>query len=182
MKVFTMILLIACVTVAPVWGGGFGVFGSYWDPKDADGDFGFGARLQLFSVSSLGVEVRGSYFEFTESADGDRTTLEVIPLEVALLYTFGKEQPVRAYAGGGAGYYLLDLEWSGPLGTMEPDIDDEVGWFVLGGLSFDLAANVNFFLEAKYTWLDIDEVGGFATTQDDTLDGLGGNVGLKLVW
>lgn len=182
MKTFMMVVLMTCIATAPAMAGGLGVFGSYWDPSDADGDFGLGARLHLFSVAGVGLELRGSYFEFSESEGGVSQTLEVIPLEAALIYAFGSDQPIQAYAGGGGGYYMLDLEWSGPLGTMDPDVDDEIGWFVLGGLSFDIAANLNLFLEAKYTWLEIDEIGGFATTQDDSLDGFGANAGLMLVW
>ncbi len=182
MKALMLALLITTLTAAQAGAGGLGIFASYWDPKDADDEIGFGAKLRFRAAPEFALELRGSYFEFEERDATTRKTLEVIPIEGALLYNLGQGQPTQFYVGGGIGYYLLDLEWEGPTGTVRPSIDDEIGWFVVGGLEVGMSPNISLFIEAKYTWLDIDEIGGMETAQDDTLDGFGANAGLILLW
>ncbi len=180
-KWLTLAVAIGFVTQAAL-GAGLGVFGSYWDPKDADSEIGFGARLSIPLGPDVSLDLRGRYFEFEESSNGGKATLEVIPIEAALIFQLAYQGPVYPYVGGGGGYYLFDLEWEGPEGRVNPNVDDEFGWFVLGGLQLPLADNISLFGEAKYMWLKIERIAGFETTGDNRLDGFGANVGLLLEW
>lgn len=162
--------------------GSLGLFGAYWDPSDADSEIGFGAKLNVLLSPTVALEIRGSYFEFEESTGGTSATLEVIPIEAALLYMFAGDDVIRPYVGGGVGYYLLDLEWSSPAGSMNPDVDDEVGFFAVGGAAFKISDRFSLFAEAKYIWLEMDTIEGMAATGDDDLSGFGANVGLLLRW
>lgn len=170
------------VTAQVAWADGVGVFGSYWDTKDAGSEIGYGAKLKFGLGPDVFFSIRGSYFEFEERSAEGKSTLEVIPIEAALVFHLDYMGPVYPYVGGGAGYYLMDLEWEGPGGAVSPSVDDEFGWFVLAGIEMDLSPRIAVFGEAKYTWLKIDRIDGLDTTGDNKLDGFGANAGLIFKW
>ncbi len=182
MKKFILIAsTIACM--APmVWADSLGVYGAYWDPKDADSDIGFGAVVRLPISREMALQLRGSYFEFEERDGDERSTLEVIPLEVGLIYYLAPPQDLRVYIGGGAGYYLMDLEWRTAEERLTPDVDNEFGWYLIGGFDMRITQNVNLFAEAKYTFLEIKRIDGISITGDNKLDGFGINAGLAIRW
>jgi hypothetical protein len=101
---------------------------------------------------------------------------------------------LTVYAGGGGGYYIMpefESDVAVP-GSGEPDIDpdDEFGFFIVGGAELALSEQVSLFGEAKYTWLEVEEL----EIDDETIDldalglddieftGLGINAGLLLLW
>ena len=105
--------------------------------------------------------------------------LEVIPLEVGLNLIGSVVDKLNAYGGVGVGYYLMDSD---------ADVDDEIGFFVNGGLSYDVFKNeaayggtrASLFAEAMYRFVSADDAdyGG----NDVDLDGLVINAGLMVRW
>ena len=175
-------ILILTITVLALGGAAvasatdLGLHGAYWDTKEADNTFGFGAKLR-FSF----VEFRGTYFDDVtadvepESADFE---IKAYPLEAGIVLQFLKNSMFRPYVGGGAGYYILD--------TNIGDVDDEIGYYLVGGADIgNPSSRVAFSLEAIYRNIegtvrgeifedpdfDIDEV-------DLDLSGIGANAGV----
>lgn len=159
--------------------GNIGLFGSYWDTKEASDAFGGGVKLKMDMGQAVYFELRGSYFEFDDEVEGVKATLDVIPAEAGFIFLLVPgRQAFRPYAGGGVGYYFMEAKVS-VSGTKESlDIDDEMGYYAVAGAEFSLNRSVSLFAEAKYTWLKIKKVEELKT--DTKLDGFGANVGLLL--
>lgn len=173
--------------------GGLGFYGAYWSPHDGDSGYGLGAHLQMDISSTLALEARGSFFEdlTADLRNGTRITeynLEATPLELGVIIKINvADAALRPYIGGGLGYYVLDIQTElSNGGSVEVDIDDQLGWYVVGGLSIKLSGNIAFLIEAQYRSLE-------ATAQDDDLDevftevdydltGIGANAGLQIRW
>jgi opacity protein-like surface antigen len=153
----------------------FGLFGSGWNTKDADQGIGVGGKLNFGRL----FELRAAYFsDLTADTSPERRDFELkaIPLEAGLAFKFAESERMSPYAGGGAGYYMLD--------TDRGDIDDEVGWYAVLGADFQTSENLGFMVEGIYRGME-------ATVRRDDLDdirddvnvdfgGLGVNAGL--VW
>ena len=189
MRMFLVVLGVVLLGVGIASANGLGVFGSYWDTKDADSGWGGGAKLQLEAMPNIYIEARGSYFpDFGDSSDDD-PTVDVIPVEADAIVKFPLADRFAPYVGGGAGYYMFDVsgnvhdEDSGA--NISVDIDDEFGWFALAGVEIGLSDQVSLFAEGKYTWLDATmkaKGDGIDGSEDICLDGFGGNAGLILRW
>lgn len=100
------------------------------------------------------VSVQGAgYFEHT-------VTLAVLPLEAGVVAILPLGDAFRLYGGPGAGFYVFDGEFTseqGPLKTtLDLDLDDESGFYVLVGGGWQLARNALLFLEGKYTWVETE--------------------------
>ena len=150
-----------------------GVFGAYWDTKDADQTYGAGAKLRLGIV-----EFRGTYFkDVTADVDPEEFDLEIraIPLEAGIVLQFLKNAAVSPYVGGGAGYYLLE--------TDAGEIDDEVGYYVVGGLDIGSGV-VAFNVEGIYRNFEatvVDTGDDFPEIEDEVnfdLSGIGVQAGV----
>jgi len=93
---------------------------------------------------------------------------------------------LKVYVGGGAGFYLLDGEATIGGATVDFDPSDEIGFYAVAGVELHLSEQAAIFGEAKYTWLQVDEVeiDGVKMDLDDEakLDGVGANAGLLLLW
>lgn len=180
MKKWLSVLTIIGMSASYALGSGLGGFGSYWDSEDADDTFGGGAVLRLDLDQSLKLDLRGSYFEFDDREGGIEATLEVIPVEAALLVKLPLDQNFNAYVGGGGGYYFADAEFKAPGGTADVDIDDEFGFFALGGVEIMLSDTLSIFGEAKYTWVEFEEAEFEDAEFEIDLDmtGFGANAGL----
>jgi hypothetical protein len=142
-----------------------GVFGSYWDTKDADQTYGAGAKLRLGFL-----ELRATYYaDVTADVDPEELDLEIsaIPLEAGITLKFLKQAAISPYVGAGGGYYMLD--------TNAGDLDDEVGYYLLGG--FDIGQGiVAFNVEGVYRYFEatIDEGEDFPELEEDVNLDLGG--------
>lgn len=154
-----------------------GLHGAYWKTDQADRTFGFGAKLR-FSF----VELRGTYFDDVtadvepESADFE---IKAYPLEAGIFIQFLKNSMVRPYIGGGGGYYILD--------TTVGDVDDEIGYYLVGGADIGSpSARVAFSIEAIYRNIEGTVRGTFFQDldldEDVPLDlsGIGANAGVVL--
>jgi hypothetical protein len=150
-----------------------GVFGAYWDTKDADQTYGAGAKLRLGII-----EFRGTYFtDVTADVDPEALDFEIraIPLEAGIVLQFLKNAAVSPYVGGGAGYYILD--------TDAGDIDDEAGYYLVGGLDIGkgiVAFNVEgIYRNFEATVVDTDD--DFPEFEDEVsfdLSGIGVQAGV----
>lgn len=142
-----------------------GVFGSFWDTKDADQTYGAGAKLRLGFL-----ELRATYYaDVTADVDPEDLDFEIsaIPLEAGITLKFLKQAVVSPYVGAGGGYYMLD--------TNAGDIDDEVGYYLLGGLDIGQGI-VAFNVEGVYRYFEatIDEGQDFPELEEDVNLDLGG--------
>lgn len=154
-----------------------GVFGSYWDTKDADQGYGGGVKFDFARY----LELRASYFSDVTSNNpvpgrGD-FKLRVVPLEGGLVYKFQPNDRFTPYLGAGASYLLLD--------TNRGNIDNELGWYAVGGADIKTDHGFGVMLEAIYRSVDSTiRDRGNDTTVDTNVDlqlrGFGANVGL--VW
>lgn len=193
MKRLFGILLLVCIGASTALAqGGLGVFGSYWDSKDADDAFGGGALLRMELGPAAQLDIRGSYYKFDDRLEGIKAELQIIPLEAAFTFKLGMDPQFSPYVGGGIGYYFTDADLTiGDL-KINVDFDDEIGFFALGGLQFSPTYNLALFGEVKYTWLDYDrarirardfpELGTERVDVDLKMNGIGVNIGLVLLF
>jgi hypothetical protein len=186
-------ILALVVGVAPAMATDFNIFGSYWQTGDFDDTFGGGTRIG-FGDGPVQFELRGSYFpdiaeDFEQLLDSDsefqdQFEITAIPLEAGVTFSFGGSDTFSPYIGGGASYILLDTDIG--------EVDDEVGFYVVGGFkSARSDGGVGFFAEAIYRniegqvnfdpedFSDLDDV-DFDEDFDLDLAGIGANVGI--VW
>lgn len=155
----------------PTFSLGMGV--QYWDAKDADllDEDGFaGANLIVrFQPSAyLGIDLRvggsGVWDGKTYYVDGRKyetdVTLSCCPVEVGLLLMLPLGDTVTLYAGPGAGYYFydIDIETSSKHGHhyhsewhRHIELEDDFGWYAVGGLKVKLGSSVSLFGEVRYT-------------------------------
>jgi opacity protein-like surface antigen len=153
----------------------FGLFGSYWDTKDADSGLGGGVKINFARI----VELRASYFsDLTADVDPESRDFEIkaIPLEAGLAFKFAENERFTPYVGGGIGYYLFD--------TNRGDIDDETGWYAVVGADIKGASGFGFMVEGIYRGMETtvrdDDPDNIVGDVDVDFGGLGVNAGL--VW
>ena len=184
MKKVLCVIMLAGLMSSQALASGLGIFGSYWDSKDAGDTYGGGALLRLPVNPTTSQDIRGSYFEFTERFEGMRTDWEIIPVEAALLIHLVTNPGFTLYAGGGGGYYFADATIRGVDGNDRMDIDNEFGYFALAGLRLRLSPNMSLFAEAQYRWIDFDQAKFRGDDEkfdiDLKMDGFGANAGLLL--
>ena len=172
--IFIFLFLFAVTASAE---SGWGFFGSYWSPSDGEAEFGPGIRLAYEMVPGMQLDFRASYFDNLMDED-EGPDLEVIPLETGLCLTGPVAGRLNLHGGVGIGYYLMDSDF---------DVDDEVGFFVNGGLEYDVFRNdaayggtrASLFAEAMYRSVTADEA---SINGDVDLDGLVLNAGLMVRW
>ena len=168
--------------------GGLGIYGANWSPNDADAGYGAGAKLQFGDTVAL--ELRGSYFQdLSDDVDsiGLDVDLEVLPLEVGLVIKIPTDSAITPYIGGGGGYYQMEVTAENILGHSETiDIDDEIGWYGVGGLEIAISEGVAIFGEAQYRKVEAtaqgDDVDEIEEDVEIDLTGIGFNAGLMFVF
>lgn len=175
-------MLVGCgATADSEWG----VFGSYWSPKDGDDSFGGGLKLGFDLVESVQFELRAGIFgDLLDGLDGVPADLEAIPLEGGLALTFPTESGLEAYVGGGLGYYYLDGSGAAA------DVDNELGFYAVGGVEWtvhrsgasDGETSAKLFAELLYRFVSADSNGASPVPLDISLDGPGVQVGLLIGW
>ena len=183
MRMFLCVLGVVLLGAVAASANGLGVFGSYWDTKDADDGYGGGAKLQIDVMENICIEARGSYYPEFGSDSDDEIKVDIIPIEADAIIKFPISDLLTPFVGGGVGYYMFEVD--NDVEGVDVSIDDEFGFFALAGVEIGLSEQVSLFVEGKYTWLDITadvSGGGESESEDGTLDGFGGNAGLMLKW
>lgn len=147
-----------------------------------------GGVFEFDALPLISIQLRGGYadsFEELNDLDGminglnasypqlaylasyygvDRYKLEmedfcIIPLEVGLVGRFTLLGTIGAYAGGGAGYYVIpafDIISSGGFSASQ-DIDNIVGYWGVVGIEAG-PPSIAIFAEAKYTHIKEDDL------------------------
>ena len=193
MRIAVLVVCSLALLSIPARAGGLGLYGAYWSPKDVDAGYGGGAKIRMDLTSSLGLELRGTFFsDLSDDIENNGTTvnydMEVIPAELGFVLNLNvADKGLRPYLCAGAGYYFLEINLDNPVGDNETvDLDDEVGWYAGGGLEIAFAQETAFFIEAIYRGVegtargdDLDEV---VSTVDIDLAGIGANAGLLIKW
>jgi len=150
-----------------------GLGAQYWFAKDADaidedGFAGAGLITRVCPAEWLGIEVRaggvGVWDSDTWRVGGEKyeaeATFYCIPIEAGLVVMLPLGDAVTLYAGPGVGYYSYDLDLkvserehhrSKRTYSEEIDLDDDFGWYAVGGLNLFLGPKVSIFAEARYT-------------------------------
>jgi len=173
LKKIAIALALAVLASIPAQAGSFGVYGSYWEPDDADSSTGYGARIGFEFVKVLEFEFRGTHYgDFQSTVTPTDVKVEAIPLDGGLRVNFLPTAAVNPYIGAGVTYYFLDSE--------DASIENETGIYGVAGLDFG-SAHTRFFLEAMWRKLDATiAIGSFDT--DATLDGFAANTGFNWRW
>jgi hypothetical protein len=177
MRRILMLTLVTCMLAAPASAGGFALFGSWYEANDRDDSGGVGGRIEIGDTWSfdLGVtwygEVKGP---FTGSGV-EITEFRVLPVDVGVGYRFRSTVRVTPFVGAGASVFFLDTE--------PGRIDNQVGWYVRGGLDFRLFGN--FYLLGEVFWREAEaevkiDDGIDVERTDIDVGGLGFNLGV--VW
>jgi len=151
------IVTLALLSAAPAFASDFGLFGSYWNTRDADDTFGGGIEFAFpFGQSPLGLELRGTYNqELSNDAVGNlfepnegffrENSLQAIPVEAGLRWNFNPTGNISPWISGGVSYVFLDVS-----DIEGAEIDDETGWYAGLGSRFGSHEGVNFFGEVLY--------------------------------
>ncbi len=190
MKKWLTVVAVVGVFLSHAYGANLGGFASRWDTQDLDNTWGVGGLLRTDLDRNLQMDIRGSYFKFTRAAGGVKSMAEVIPLEVGLMWKFPLDHQFTLYAGGGGGYYLADGNFKYRGNTVDVDLEDEFGYFALGGAEVKIGKSLRFFGEAKRTWLKFEKAEYMAADRpgnnamlfdgDLKMNGLAINLGLLL--
>lgn len=156
MTLFAVVFALAGMARAE---GNLSAFGAYWNAKDFDDDFGYGARLALGGKAS-DFEIRFSHFESLVQDKNGNLDAEVFPIDVGLVVR-AKGQQLAPYLGGGVSYFILNENGE----SQEWQADDQVGWYLVGGFEYALGKSTALFVEALYR-----DVTG--TVEDDDISNL----------
>ena len=170
-----MLLAIMALCSAPSWAGSFGVFGSYWDTKDADASWGAGVRTGFSFNKMLELEFRGTYYPNFKNDEfpSQSVDLRAIPVDGGLKINFLPDQVVNPYVGGGFTYYFLS--------TDPGEVDDQSGVYLNAGLDAGPKDGAKFF--AELMWRKVDTSVSFGAFNEDVkFDGINLNVGANWRW
>jgi len=168
---------------APAAASDFGVYGSYWNTKDAGQGYGGGIKAG-WNI----VELRASYFNDVTADEptiftpgqlnngGNKFKIHAAPLEAGLKFDLARDRPVNPYVGGGAAYYLLS--------TNRGKIKDEAGWYAVAGIDIPTSSGFGVNVEGIYRGVKATVTNFEQADLNDKvnlkLDGFGVNAGL--VW
>ena len=136
----------------------FGVFGSYWNPKDGDDAFGGGGSVHFATVP---LELRASVFPDTSIQGGGDTLL--VPIDFGLAVNLTRSQKVDLYVGAGGSHYFIDADHGDP--------DNQFGWYALGRVEVPVKGNLNVFGDVMYRGIEFEDI-------DADLSGIAASVGV----
>jgi hypothetical protein len=180
MKVATLrkaLMLLAILTLfsAPSWAGSFGVYGAYWNSKDADASGGAGVRMGFNFTKMLELEFHGTYFpDFKDDQfPGQSFDLTAIPVDGGLRLNFIPDGGFNPYVGGGVTRYFLS--------TDPGSVEDQNGMYLNAGFEAGAKDSGHFFAEVM--WRKVDTPISLGTFDDEVrFDGLGVNAGANWRW
>jgi outer membrane protein len=156
---------------------GDGTFSDGIDDIDVnfDSEQGFGVGVNVFWGDRISTEFAASVVEPDVAFESSNPlfpaftagSLEMIPITATLQYHFNPEGRFDPYVGGGAAYVLFDqLDSSDDLDDVDIDsidFDDDVGFVVNAGFSFDITPNFAVYVDGKYVPVSSSATATFAT-------------------
>ena len=183
-KILTMASLLALIAI-PSWAGGVGVMFSAWDTSEAGDDNGGGVKIEFEVVSAIDFEIRAAWLgELDFVSQGQDFRLEAVPVDVGLSYEFLKDQKVQPFLGGGFSFAFLN----GIVGSdAAVRVDDEAGYYVVGGVESGFAERFTGFAEILYRGMksEVRSDGFLNRDLEDVGVDLAGatfNIGVMLSW
>lgn len=181
----------------PVFSLGFGA--QYWHAKDMkdlldeNGMWGANLIARIRPSTYFAIDLRaggeGVWDGKTYRVDGQKyeqdVTFTCCPFEAGLLLMLPVADAVTFYGGGGVGYYWYDIdvevsskhhhhyhrEWHDSV-----DLDDDIGWYAVGGVNLSLARCLSLFGEVRYT--DTETNPEDAKSFKIDCSGIGGQIGI----
>ena len=195
-EMLTIPIIALGILVATPAMADWGLFATHWSTDDAGDATGAGIKIATEMIEGVNLDFRVSFYgDLGEDRGSVDTDLEAIPLELGLSVTWPTSDRVDLFGGGGIGYYLFDGDVSVPGGVgIEADPDNEVGFYLAGGVEYALRDNQAFygkteaalFAEVFYRSVEADNITLDSATDvslgDANLDGIGVNVGLMIKW
>jgi hypothetical protein len=194
-NVFRAWRLIAGLTLmaGQTFASGVSLVNSYWSPADFSDDFGPGLKLQASLSEIYALEFRTSLFpdmgeDVIVEEERVQVDLSVMPLEFGFIANvpYIYDPLVQSYVGGGFGYYLIDLSAKGPAGSIDYNVSDEIGFFLVAGGRLHFTPELVMIAELQYR---IVEGEAKSKTEDGTtseidmkLNGFGASLGLGVMW
>lgn len=185
MKRVAIGVAVLLLAAAPGWAGGLALMWSYWDTDEARDSDMIGVKLDIEMGSRIDLQLRASWLGDDFGADGQSTlfTMDVFPLEAGFAYNFSPDTNVSPYLGAGLGVYLLGVERPEP--QRSATVDDEAGWYAVGGL--ELGFHEHGALVGEVMWRTLEtEIDGDGLDDFDTLGvsftGVSANLGLQFRW
>lgn len=168
--VFLMVLFFVLLTSTELLAIDLYGFGSYWDKKDVDGDWGVGIGLSLpLFTEHLRLDGRAHYFGESDTGFGN-SSIKMLPFDLGLQVHILPSGEVDPYLLGGVSYVYVD-------DSDGFDINSEFGGYVGVGLDVELGTSlVKLFGEALYRFAEVDGI------LSDNIDvgGFTGNIGIKV--
>jgi hypothetical protein len=169
-----------CLLAAPAWaGGGFSLFGTYGQVNDNISSGGLGARVS-FGGQKLLVDFTATWFPersgvIVKSGSSQIfDNIQLYPVELGVRYVFAPGEEFRPYVGGGASWFLTDVQ--------NGSMDDELGYYILAGMVWGDGRGVEGFVEGLFRRAQADVDYGAAGTWGVDLGGFAGVAGIVIVF
>ena len=158
MKKLILFAVLIVGMAAATQAADFGVFGSYWNPKDGDAAFGGGGSIHL---ATFPLEMRATVFPSTSIQGGGDTLL--VPIDIGLAVNLTRSKKVDVYVGAGGSYYFIDADHGNP--------DNQFGWYALGRVEVPVKGSMNVFGDVMYRGIEFEDI-------DADLSGVACSVGV----
>lgn len=171
---------------------GLGVHGGYIDTEDLGDSVGIGGKFQIDLPGGLNIEGRTMMYDdlgkdLPVGGGAVRMDLEIWPIEMGLAFDIPVGKRFIPYIGGGIGWHLLEADVTVGEVTQHIDLDDEFGFYLVGGFNMELGENIAIYGEYLYRQVEgsLEDDHTSKLVKDAVLVDLGGfsiNLGLLLRW
>ncbi|MFP6906391.1 MAG: outer membrane beta-barrel protein [Verrucomicrobiota bacterium] len=171
---------------------GLGVHGGYIDTEDLGDSVGIGGKFQIDLPGGLNIEGRTVMYDdlgkdLAAGGEDVRTDLEIWPIEMGLTLDIPVGKRFIPYIGGGIGWHLLEADVTVGEVTQHIDLDDEFGFYLVGGFNMELGENIAIYGEYLYRQVEgsLEDDHTSKLVKDAVAVDLGGfsiNLGLLLRW
>jgi outer membrane protein len=147
------------------------------DEFELDSSSGFGLGVNAFFTDRIALELAAYAFESEVTVRPRLVSpfpvrdLDMMPITATLRYHFNPEGRFDVYLGAGAAYVLFgDLDDFSGSDLRSIDLDDDVGFVVNAGASFDITPRLAVVGDIKYVPVEASASAVFASAPDQTFD------------
>lgn len=184
MKKWILGLFALVVLAGPLYAGGIGPMGAYWDTTDAGDDQGLGVRVTVDLGPRWNLELRSAWLdEFYQVDDGILFQVKAFPIDMGISYGFETSSKIEPYLGVGVTYVDIDPTVVGDdIGRrIEVEIPEEAGIYYMAGLDVPIMNDkLSLFFEAVYRNVKAKANSTDIRDFDVDMTGAGANFGLVL--